>query len=88
MVFTGQGIAMLSSVLNSRRAIMMNIEIMRAFAHYRALLLENQGLRIEIKALDQKLNSAFKYLLEKIDALAPKITERKRIGFRTSRDAE
>jgi len=82
MVFTEQGIAMLSSVLTSTRAIQINIEIMRAFARYRALLLENTELKKEIKALDEKLNQAFQFLLEKIDALAPKYTNRKKIGFK------
>jgi hypothetical protein len=82
LVFTEQGIAMLSSVLNSPRAIKINIEIMRAFARYRALLLENTELKKEIKALDSKLNQAFQFLLEKIDALAPTYTDRKKIGYK------
>ena len=81
MVFTEQGVAMLSSVLNSGRAVQINIEIMRAFARYRALLLENKELKKEIKVLDSKLNNAFKFLLDKIDALAPKYTDRKKVGF-------
>lgn len=82
MVFTEQGVAMLSSVLRSEKAVQMNIAIMRAFAHYRALLLENDELRKEIKALDGKLNQAFKYLLDKIDALAPSYTDRRQIGYK------
>ena len=82
MVFTEQGVAMLSSVLSSKKAVLMNIEIMRAFAKYRALLLENSELKKEIKELDDKLNQAFKYLLEKIDALAPHYTNRKSIGYK------
>ncbi len=48
MAFTEQGVAMLSSVLNSEKAIQVNIEIMRAFAQYRSLLIENKDLRKEI----------------------------------------
>lgn len=70
MVFTEQGVAMLSSVLTSQKAVDINIGIMRAFAHYRAMLLENKELKKEIKSLDGKLNKAFNYLLKKIDALA------------------
>ena len=70
MVFTEQGVAMLSSVLTSQKAIEINIGIMRAFAHYRALLLENKELKQEIKALDEKLNKSFQFLLKKMDALA------------------
>lgn len=70
LVFTEQGVAMLSSVLTSEKAIELNIGIMRAFAHYRALLLENSELKKEIRELDEKLDEAFKYLLSRLDALA------------------
>jgi hypothetical protein len=86
MVFTEQGVAMLSSVLNSKKAIEINIEIMRAFAQYRALLLENKDLKKQIKLLDLKLNKAFQFLLTKIDALAPQVTERKKIGYKISNE--
>ena len=69
MVFTEQGVAMLSSVLHSRKSIQINIEIMRAFARYRAIIKENENLKKEINDLDEKLNSVFKFLLDKIDAL-------------------
>jgi hypothetical protein len=83
MAFTEQGVAMLSSVLRSERAIKMNIEIMRAFARYRALLNENEELKKEIRNLDQKLNDAFRYLLEKIDALHQAKSEpRNPVGFK------
>jgi hypothetical protein len=84
MAFTEQGVAMLSSVLNSDKAIKVNIEIMRAFAKYRALLIDNQDLRSELRALDDKINKVFKYLLDRIDALHQKeSTPRKQIGFKT-----
>jgi len=87
MVFTEQGVAMLSSVLNSEKAIAVNIEIMRAFAHYRALLLENEELRKEIQKLDKKLSESFKFLLKKIDALrAKKNKPRKQIGFKSDNE--
>lgn len=85
MVFTEQGVAMLSSVLNTENAVLTNIEIMRSFAHYRAKLLDNKKLREEIKSLDKKVNAIFRYLLEKIDALTPKLQQEKpkaRVGFR------
>lgn len=82
MVFTEQGVAMLSSVINNETAINVNIEIMRAFARYRTILMENQELRKEINAVDNKLNQAFKILLDKIDKLTPKYVERKQIGYR------
>ena len=83
MAFTEQGVAMLSSVLRSKKAIKINIEIMRAFAVYRAMLIEDKSLRKEIKALDEKINKVFRYMLDKIDALhQDKATPRKKIGYK------
>jgi hypothetical protein len=80
MVFTEQGVAMLSSVLNSEKAIQVNIEIMRAFAKYRGLLYETKELRTEINKLDDKIDQVFKYLLDQIDALreSHKVKQKKR----------
>jgi len=87
MAFTEQGVSMLSSVLHSEKAIKINIEIMRAFARYRALLKENEELKKEILKLDAKLNQAFKFLLDKIDALHQKANEpRNPIGFKTDKN--
>ncbi|MDH5381182.1 MAG: ORF6N domain-containing protein [Cyclobacteriaceae bacterium] len=86
MVFTEQGVAMLSSVLTSQKAIEINIGIMRAFAHYRTMLLESKKLRKEIKSLDIKLDKAFKYLLSKIDDLTDqKANALPLIGFKQSK---
>jgi hypothetical protein len=86
LVFTEQGVAMLSSVLRSEKAIQINIEIMRAFARYRAMLREHEGLKNEISKLDAKLNMAFKYLLEKLDALHQKPNSpRTSIGYKTNK---
>jgi hypothetical protein len=86
MAFTEQGVAMLSSVLHSKKAIQMNIEIMRAFARYRSLLRENEDLKKEIKILDNKLNKAFKYLMERLDELHQKKNiPRKPVGFNTTK---
>lgn len=84
MVFTEQGVAMLSSILNSEKAIQINVEIMRAFAKYRALLIESKDLRSELRALDDKINQIFKFLLGKIDALSQKQLDQpiKKIGFK------
>jgi len=72
LVFTEQGVSMLSSVLRSEKAIKINIEIMRAFARYRSLLKENEVLKKEILKPDAKLNQAFRVLLDKIDSLHQK----------------
>jgi len=83
MAFTEQGVAMLSSILRSKKAIKINIEIMRAFAVYRAMLIEDTSLRKEIKALDEKINEVFRYMLDKIDALhQDKAAPRKKIGYK------
>ncbi|MCK9413156.1 MAG: ORF6N domain-containing protein [Prolixibacteraceae bacterium] len=83
MVFTEQGVSMLSSVLRSEKAIKINIEIMRTFARYRSLLKENESLKEEILKLDAKLNQAFKFLLERIDALHQKASmPRKAVGYK------
>jgi hypothetical protein len=83
MAFTEQGVAMLSSVLNSEKAVQVNIEIMRAFANYRTLLIESKNFKKELKALDDKINQIFRFLLEKIDALSqrPIQNPRSKIGF-------
>lgn len=87
LAFTEQGVSMLSSVLRSEKAIQINIEIMRAFARYRALLRENEELKKEIQKLDAKLNQAFKFLLEKIDALHQKANEPiNPIGYKTNKN--
>lgn len=85
MVFTEQGVSMLSSVLRSEKAIKINIEIMRTFARYRSLLKENESLKEEILKLDAKLNQAFKYLLDRIDALHQKASmPRKTVGYKNN----
>ena len=88
MVFTEQGVAMLTSVLNTDRAIAMNIEIMRAFAQYRALLHDNRELRRELRSLDAKMNRTAQELMARIDDLTAKVLVKKaakpikRIGFK------
>jgi hypothetical protein len=84
MAFTEQGVAMLSTVLNSEKAIQVNIEIMRAFTNYRALLIDSNDFRRELKGLDDKITQIFKFLLEKIDALSQKHINipRTKIGYR------
>ncbi len=57
MAFTEQGVAMLSSVLRSERAIMMNIQIMRVFTKVREILMDNLNLRIEIEEIKKKLRN-------------------------------
>lgn len=67
MAFTEQGVAMLSSVLRSPKAVKINIEIMRAFVYYRQILLQNQDLYKKVKELDDKINHVYHFLLNKIE---------------------
>lgn len=67
MAFTEQGVAMLSSVLRSPKAVKINIEIMRAFVYYRQILLQNQDLYKKVTELDEKINNVFHLLLNKIE---------------------
>lgn len=82
--FTEQGVAMLSSVLNSERAIKVNIEIMRAFVRFRQILASNTELAKRLDALEKKYDAQFKLVFDAIRQLmAPPEPEppKKRIGF-------
>jgi len=57
LAFTEQGVAMLSSVLNSERAIAVNIEIMRAFIHMRQMLASNEAMKAQLEELERKVSS-------------------------------
>lgn len=80
--FTEQGVAMLSSVLRSRRAIAANIEIMRAFVQLRRLVMAQVELVRKLNALEQKHDARFKVVFDVIRKLmTPPITKSKPIGF-------
>ena len=68
-VFTEQGVAMLSTVLNSERAIQVNIEIMRAFVRLRQLLASNDRLARKLEALEKKYDAQFKVVFDAIRQL-------------------
>lgn len=85
--FTEQGIAMLSTVLRSKRAIQVNILIMRAFVKLREIILTHKDLAIKIEALERKYadhDDKIKVIFERIKQLLepPKVEEKKIIGFR------
>jgi len=81
--FTEQGVAMLSSVLRSPRAIAVNIEIMRAFVQLRRMLDSNAELAHKVAELERTYDGNFKAVFEAIRQLmAPPATSAKRIGFR------
>ena len=81
--FTEQGVAMLSSVLRSRRAIQVNIEIMRAFIRLRQMLAGHVELAHKLDALEKKYDAQFKQVFEAIRQLmTPPEPKRRPIGFR------
>ena len=82
-VFTEHGVAMLSSVLNSPRAIQVNIQIMRAFAKLREIISLNKDLARRLDALEKKYDAQFKIVFDALRQLmaAPEPKEKK-IGFR------
>ena len=81
--FTEQGVAMLSSVLHSERAIQVNIEIMRAFVRLRQMLSSNAELARKLNALEKKYDVRFKAVFEAIhELMTPPESKKKRpIGF-------
>lgn len=82
--FTEQGVAMLSSVLNSPRAVRVNIEIMRAFVRLREILAANTDLSRKLVALEQKYDGQFKVVFSAIRSLmAEKTKPRREMGFHT-----
>ena len=87
--FTEQGVAMLSSVLNSPKAIHVNIAIMRSFVFIRQYALTHKDLTEKLKELETKYNKQFRDVYEAINYLMQKDKEeteqkgRKRIGFKT-----
>jgi len=80
--FTEQGVAMLSSVLRSRRAVEVNIAIMRTFVQLRRLMDRNRDLARKIEALEKKYDEQFAEVLAAIkELIAPPTPAKKQIGF-------
>jgi hypothetical protein len=89
MVFTEQGVSMLSSVLNSKRAIQVNIQIIRIFTRIRQIIADNTDIRLDIEKIKNKLDNqdknmeiVFRYLDELLDKQAHPNPPRTRIGFK------
>jgi hypothetical protein len=88
--FTEQGVSMLSSVLNSPKAIQINIQIIRAFVFIRQYALSHRDLTVKLKELENKYDKQFKdvydainFLLQK-DHMASVQNQRKKIGYKNS----
>ena len=82
LAFTEEGVAMLSSVLRSKRAVQVNIEIMRAFVRLRQMLDAHKDLRRKLAALEKKYDDQFKIVFEAIaELMTPPEEPRRKIGF-------
>ena len=80
--FTEQGVAMLSSVLRSPRAIRANIEIMRAFVRLREVLATQRHLAKKLARLERKYDGQFKVVFDAIrELMTPQPKQRRPIGF-------
>jgi phage regulator Rha-like protein len=81
-VFTEQGVAMLSSVLNSERAIQVNIAIIKTFVRLREMLSSNAALARKLEELEGKYDHQFKVVFDAIrELMIPPEPPRKKIGF-------
>jgi|ERR1043165_2522988 hypothetical protein len=81
--FTEQGVAMLSSVLRSKRAIAVNVDVMRTFVRLREILTSNADLGRKLEELERKYDQQFKVVFDAIRQLmVPAPTKKKNIGFR------
>jgi hypothetical protein len=83
--FTEQGVAMLSSVLRSKRAVQVNIAIMRTFVRLREMLLSNAELRRKLEALEKKYDAQFKVVFDAIrELMTPPEPPKRQIGFHST----
>lgn len=84
-VFTENGVAMLSSVLNSERAVQVNIAIMRVFVKLREMIATNKDLARKLSDMEKKYDSQFKVVFDAIRQLmTPPVPKKKPIGFKAS----
>jgi len=82
--FTEQGVAMLSRVLHSKRAVQVNIAIMRAFVQLREMITSNKGLARRLNELEKKYDGQFRVVFEAIrELMAEPAPKSRRIGFKT-----
>ena len=84
--FTEQGVAMLSGVLKSRRAVLVNVEIMRTFVKLRQILSSHAELARKLEELEKKYDSQFRVVFDAIrELMSAEPVENRPIGFRPSR---
>lgn len=81
-VFTEQGVAMLSSVLNSKRAVQVNIAIMRAFVKLRQMIASHKDLARRLNEMEKKYDSQFRVVFDAIrELMIPPEEDKRKIGF-------
>lgn len=88
-VFTEHGVLMLFSVLNSKKAIAVNIQIMKIFTKLRAMLTDNLSIKLDIEEIKKKLSNHSKNIFTYLDELIEKKDNekpRKGIGYKADRD--
>ena len=86
--FSEQGVAMLSSVLNSKRAIQVNIQIMRVFTRFRQILLSNKDIRRELEELKRVTDERFRIVFTTMDQLlSTEERPKRKIGFEVKEKA-
>ena len=90
--FTEQGVTMLSCILNSERAIAVNIQVIRIFTRMKELMTSNKEILLQLQKLENKLTGhdediklIFEYLKKLLD---PELQPRRKIGFRRSSDRD
>ena len=84
-----QGVAMLSSVLRSKRAVQVNIEIMRAFVRLRRMVISHEEMARRVDALEKKYDAQFKAVFDAIrELMKPPEPKRRAIGFHPDRGDE
>jgi hypothetical protein len=85
--FTEQGVAMLSSVLRSERAVKVNVEIMRTFVRLRKILSSHKDLARRLDTLEAKYDKQFRVIFDAIrELMTPPEKDKRRIGFRKDKE--
>ena len=84
-VFTEQGVSMLSSILNSERAILVNVEIIRTFTKLREMIENHKDLKKKIEEMESKYDKQFQMVFEAIKQLIEEpVKSKRRVGFRVN----
>lgn len=87
LVFTEQGVAMLSSVLKSEKAIEVNVQIIRTFVKLREMIISNKQLRLKIEAMERKYDKRFRVIFDTLRSLLENkredtVEKKEAIGFK------